>query len=188
MYVRTLLLQWYPDMEGAGEEGGLPTALAALLLPGGVLAYEEVRGSVGVLAYVDVRGRVLLPRGMPLPPPPHTHTLACPPTQTHTLARVPPPPTRSHACMPPLLPQALSAAFSAGADERRRVLDSLAAGFEDAWQRLQLYAHGAELLQPPTEASGAGAGEVTCSTLQRHALRTAGRGGGGGRGGACTAH
>ncbi|KXZ55512.1 hypothetical protein GPECTOR_2g1061 [Gonium pectorale] len=61
--------------------------------------------------------------------------------------------------------QALQAAFTAGAEERRRARDALARQFEEAFSRLQLYGTGAE---------GFAADEATYTTLQRHALRTTG--------------
>ncbi|GFR49317.1 hypothetical protein Agub_g11343, partial [Astrephomene gubernaculifera] len=61
--------------------------------------------------------------------------------------------------------QALQAAFTAGAEERRRQRDFLARQFEEAHCRLQLYGSGAEAFAED---------EATYSTLQRHALRTAG--------------
>ncbi|KAG2435773.1 hypothetical protein HXX76_006969 [Chlamydomonas incerta] len=63
--------------------------------------------------------------------------------------------------------EALQAAFTAGAEERRRAKDALARSLEEAYGRLLLYGGGAE-------GFTAAGDEATATTLQRHALRTTG--------------
>ncbi|EFJ45906.1 hypothetical protein VOLCADRAFT_105788 [Volvox carteri f. nagariensis] len=95
------LPDWFPEMDWGGVDDGKAEAVAQLLLPGAVAAYEE----------------------------------------------------------------ALQAAFTAGAEERRRAKESLARQFEESCTRLLLYGAGVE-----TYADD----EATYTALQRHALRTTG--------------
>ncbi|KAL4425678.1 hypothetical protein ABPG75_009694 [Micractinium tetrahymenae] len=60
--------------------------------------------------------------------------------------------------------RALHAIFTAGAEKRRRLREAAAAALDAAYERLQLYAHGAELFASDEAAS---------ATLQRHLLRGA---------------
>lgn len=59
----------------------------------------------------------------------------------------------------------LQAAFTAGAEERRRAKDVLSRAFEESYTRLLLYGQGAEAFADD---------EATYTTLVRHVLRTAG--------------
>ncbi|PNW71999.1 hypothetical protein CHLRE_16g686650v5 [Chlamydomonas reinhardtii] len=62
--------------------------------------------------------------------------------------------------------EALQAAFTAGAEERRRAKEALSRSLEEAYGRLLLYGAGAEGFAAEDEA--------THATLMRHALRTTG--------------
>ncbi|KAI8468856.1 MAG: hypothetical protein J3K34DRAFT_294179 [Monoraphidium minutum] len=96
------VLETHPDMEGAGiEEEDLPAAIAALLRPAAVAAYQS----------------------------------------------------------------ALAAAFTAGAEARRRGRDAAGRALEEAFARLQLYSHGCDALQDD---------EALQTLLSRHAARTTG--------------
>ncbi|KAK9817206.1 hypothetical protein WJX72_011062 [[Myrmecia] bisecta] len=62
--------------------------------------------------------------------------------------------------------KALAAVFVAGAEARRRQREALSRSLDDAYQRWQLYGHGAELL---------GQDEATSATLARHLIRSVGQ-------------
>ncbi len=42
------ILEWYPDTEGAGEEGALPSALASHVRPAAVTEFEKALAAVFV--------------------------------------------------------------------------------------------------------------------------------------------
>lgn len=92
----------------------------------------------------------------PSTPAPHTPSTYPTPSTPSTPAPHIPNPLHSH-------PQA---AFTAGAEERRRAKEALSRSLEEAYGRLLLYGAGAEGFAAEDEA--------THATLMRHALRTTG--------------